>query len=92
MVFFTQYYPAACFLIRRAELVPRIGVACYDEDGLIRRFLPKQLTTIDPQFSKMAHAAIDLAQKIKNGQPVAPVVVEAQLMAVETVDFGNIIR
>ena len=92
MVFFTQYYAAACFLIHRAHLVPRIGVACYDEDRLIRRFLPKQLTSLDPQIAEMAHAATDLAQKLKDGQPVAPVVVEAQLLAGETVDFGSILR
>lgn len=91
MVFFTQYYAAACFLIRHPEKIPGVGVACYDEDGLISRFLPKPLTTMDPRITRMARAAIALAQQLKKGEPTASVIIEAQLVAGETVNFGNVI-
>lgn len=87
MVFFTQYYPAACFLIRHPDLFPQRGLACYDVDQLISRFLPKQLTSLDPHISLMALEAVRLAKRLKEGLDTQSVVINASLLSGNTLSF-----
>lgn len=84
LVFFTQYQPAAMLLIRRPEDTTRRGIACYDEDKSIRRFLPRQLTTLDPCITEMAREAARMARQLKEGAQPEPVVIPAKLIQGET--------
>lgn len=83
-VFFTQYFPAALYLKLREGKTGARSIACYDEDGLISRFLPRQLTAVDPRHGEMAREAVRLAHALQEGRPTESVIVEARLIRGET--------
>ena len=87
MVFFTQYYPAAMYLTKQRNAPKGRGLACYDEDGLICRFLPKQLTAVNPCHEEMARRAVELAHRLQEGESPQSVIVNAKLIRGETVSL-----
>ncbi len=89
LVFFTQYQPAAMLLIRQPQATPCRGIACYDEDKSIRRFLPRQLTTLDPYVTEMAKEAAQMAKRLKAGEQPESVVIPAGLIAGQTAELAE---
>ena len=88
MVFFTQYYPAALYLTKQQNAPKERGIACYDEDGLICRFLPKQLTAVDPCHGEMVRRAVELAHQLQEGKTPRSITVKAKLIEGETVSLS----
>lgn len=85
---FSQYYPAARMLriaLQSGYAVPeRIGIIAYDIHTLLRDFVPRTLTTVDPDITRMTETALALARERKRGGRPGSVQVPGKIIQGET--------